>query len=643
VVDAYKNVEVIADNLADVQTDYELLSAALATASQSSSRNRSVTILDAQKTAMGWGDKRDQAQTSSDYAKGLKQLLNIERDNFKTFADSTEIGGTKVISLTGTDDYGTRTYKGADLQAATAAASEGHKDVPGDEDGKELADISASKDVAPSAQDASNQDPAEDGTGGKCDNPTSWLDAAVDTLISPVPDKAAMSEQAYQDAVSARSIGRNVVTLCPLRNSQGGIARGFGIRKVYAGGDCGYIVVLNYLVNMMVNNSPIYVRLPQELKTIVEAALPLVTGDGTDKDPIKFRYNAETGDRNVIGELRTYLRAEVGAKMPEDASEYMEQEEISKLAEIMGTTICVWEGDAPDEGALKDWRYFDDLSASGILNVDIRDPLRTELTQKEKLTLIPMLMASSGSLAVNNPSGGAHLDIVVPLRPSAPVFDVSAYNAVDPSVLASAAGPAQDEEANEEDADEEDADEEDANEEDANEGKAQGPGTSADQASADQTSAINPNVPQPPTVKPPAVPLGAPPDTEEPPSQGPLSKAADAVGSAATKVASAFSSGSVKTTTVATPEGNGTRVTVTIHIPDGSMHDVHGPGGNSVDTTVANVMSSMGDSTASSTPSPQPELKPKPDSRPMTRKPRRVSFAPGTKPKGGRRTRRARS
>jgi hypothetical protein len=391
------------------------------------------------------------------------------------------------------------------------------------------------------------------------------------------------------DIMAKRSIGREVVELCSF-SSNGDVTEGFERTKVFAGGDCGHIATMLYLQEQLKENTFIYNRLPDELKDIIIKTV--LVGDGTQESPIKIA-SKNTG----IIEFRAFLRKDL--KLPNDANNFMEDMELSKLAKIMGNTIAVWQGETNNKNGLdvNNWRYFDDLGANGILTLKPKD-IPDNIPK-------PLMLVMSGELSTGI-TADSHFDYVKVKDDNSRVFKLNnqleePFNSVNPEDVIQPDEKKEDEEKDEdgdkEDDEEKDEDDDKEKEEEEkddddevneegkydNEEPNEGKYDDEEDEEKDDDDEVNEEGKY---------------DNEEP-NEGKYDedededKKVDEGDKVAPKPIAKPSTKTVTTTTTTTPVKGGTNITVKIYIPDGAIYDVSGPGGNNFDSMIKGLTSSI--------------------------------------------------
>ena len=596
VENSYNSLHSSIEELVKLQTNYENIAQAMVLSHVNTGQNET-SLIGSQDTVINFEIDNLDKNLLSRYQNTISSILDSELEDFSKYVDNLEsLPGTEIKLIIKLNDK-------VEFSGGSNGSQYKYKSISQDDIKKAIKDVSKTKKSADANQDANddaNSD-ANDEVLNKdnssideisknayiCENNKSWVDVGKKTIIEPMPNPDVENKA---EIMKKRSIGREVVELCSF-SSNGDVTEGFERTKVFAGGDCGHIATMLYLQEQLKENTFIYNRLPVELKEIITKTV--LVGDGTQESPIKI-----ASENTGIIEFRAFLRKDL--KLPEDANNFMEDVELSKLAKIMGNTIAVWQGETTNQNNLdvNSWRYFDNLGASGILTLkpnDIPDnipkplmlvmsgELSSGITANSHFDYVKVKDDNSRVFKLNNqleePFNSVNLEDVIRPEPVEGKYDegyidnyatpvdnkgnatpvrIPVYN-----INRKHEGKYNDESDNESDDD--------------------AAATAAAAAAAAATDAATP-------LATPVADDDGDEDAVNTPKNPNEEKAGDEV--APNPIANT-SAKTVTTTTTTTPVKGGTNVTVKIYIPDGAIYDVSGPGGNNFDSMIKGLTSSI--------------------------------------------------
>ena len=596
VENSYNSLHSSIEELVKLQTNYENIAQAMVLSHVNTGQNET-SLIGSQDTVINFEIDNLDKNLLSRYQNTISSILDSELEDFSKYVDNLEsLPGTENKLIIKLNDK-------VEFSGGSNGSQYKYKSISQDDIKKAIKDVSKTKKSADANQDANddaNSD-ANDEVLNKdnssideisknayiCENNKSWVDVGKKTIIEPMPNPDVENKA---EIMKKRSIGREVVELCSF-SSNGDVTEGFERTKVFAGGDCGHIATMLYLQEQLKENTFIYNRLPVELKEIITKTV--LVGDGTQESPIKI-----ASENTGIIEFRAFLRKDL--KLPEDANNFMEDVELSKLAKIMGNTIAVWQGETTNQNNLdvNSWRYFDNLGASGILTLkpnDIPDnipkplmlvmsgELSSGITANSHFDYVKVKDDNSRVFKLNNqleePFNSVNLEDVIRPEPVEGKYDegyidnyatpvdnkgnatpvrIPVYN-----INRKHEGKYNDESDNESDDD--------------------AAATAAAAAAAAATDAATP-------LATPVADDDGDEDAVNTPKNPNEEKAGDEV--APNPIANT-SAKTVTTTTTTTPVKGGTNVTVKIYIPDGAIYDVSGPGGNNFDSMIKGLTSSI--------------------------------------------------
>ena len=615
VENSYNSLHSSIEELVKLQTNYENIAQAMVLSHVNTGRNET-SLIGSQDTVINFEIDNLDKNLLSRYQNTISSILDSELEDFSKYVDNLEsLPGTKIKLIIKLNDE-------VEFSGGSNGTQYKYKSISQDAIKKAIKDVSKTKKSADANQDAEanandDDDDANDDDEGEgdanandddddgvlnkdnssideisknayiCENNKSWVDVGKKTIIEPMPNPDVENKA---EIMKKRSIGREVVELCSF-SSNGNVTEGFERTKVFAGGDCGHIASILYLQEQLKGNTFIYNRLPVELKEII--AKTVLVGDGTQENPIKI-----ASENTGIIEFRAFLRKDL--KLPEDANNFMEDVELSKLAKIMGNTIAVWQGETTNKNNLdvNSWRYFDNLGASGILTLkpnDIPDNIPK-----------PFMLVMSGELS-SGITSNSHFDYVKVKDDNSRVFKLNnqleePFNSVnheDVNRPEPVEGKSNDESDDESDNDaaatplatpvaDDDADDDKRKPE---EGKYEvednttlydGDEEEEKKKEGEEEGDDNATTPPPPPV---ATPVADDDDDEGDDDKGDDDEKPKPIANTSAKT--------VTTTTTTTPVKGGTNVTVKIYIPDGAIYDVSGPGGNNFDSMIKGLTSSI--------------------------------------------------
>jgi hypothetical protein len=600
VENSYNSLHSSIEELVKLQTNYENIAQAMVLSHVNTGQNET-TLIGSQDTVINFEIDNLDKNLLSRYQNTISSILDSELEDFSKYVDNLEsLPGTEIKLIIKLNDN-------VEFSGGSNGSQYKYKSISQDDIKKAIKDVSKTKKSADANQDAdananddANQDAeanadANDNANDEvlnkdnssideisknayiCENNKSWVDVGKKTIIEPMPNPDVENKA---EIMKKRSIGREVVELCSF-SSNGDVTEGFERTKVFAGGDCGHIATMLYLQEQLKENTFIYNRLPVELKEIITKTV--LVGDGTQESPIKI-----ASENTGIIEFRAFLRKDL--KLPEDANNFMEDVELSKLANIMGNTIAVWQGETTNQNNLdvNSWRYFDNLGASGILTLkpnDIPDNIPK-----------PFMLVMSGELS-SGITSNSHFDYVKVKDDNSRVFKLNnqleePFNSVNhedvnrpepvegkydegyiDNYTTPVATPVAD--------DDKRKPEEGKYEVEDNTTLYDGDDEEEKKKEEKEEEEGDDNATPPPPV--------ATPDDDD--DEGDDDKGDD--DDEKPKPIANTSAKTVTTTTTTTPVKGGTNVTVKIYIPDGAIYDVSGPGGNNFDSMIKGLTSSI--------------------------------------------------
>jgi hypothetical protein len=600
VENSYNSLHSSIEELVKLQTNYENIAQAMVLSHVNTGQNET-TLIGSQDTVINFEIDNLDKNLLSRYQNTISSILDSELEDFSKYVDNLEsLPGTEIKLIIKLNDN-------VEFSGGSNGSQYKYKSISQDDIKKAIKDVSKTKKSADANQDAdananddANQDAeanadANDNANDEvlnkdnssideisknayiCENNKSWVDVGKKTIIEPMPNPDVENKA---EIMKKRSIGREVVELCSF-SSNGDVTEGFERTKVFAGGDCGHIATMLYLQEQLKENTFIYNRLPVELKEIITKTV--LVGDGTQESPIKI-----ASENTGIIEFRAFLRKDL--KLPEDANNFMEDVELSKLANIMGNTIAVWQGETTNQNNLdvNSWRYFDNLGASGILTLkpnDIPDNIPK-----------PFMLVMSGELS-SGITSNSHFDYVKVKDDNSRVFKLNnqleePFNSVNhedvnrpepvegkydegyiDNYTTPVATPVAD--------DDKRKPEEGKYEVEDNTTLYDGDDEEEKKKEEKEEEEGDDNATPPP-------PVVTPDDDDD---EGDDDKGDD--DDEKPKPIANTSAKTVTTTTTTTPVKGGTNVTVKIYIPDGAIYDVSGPGGNNFDSMIKGLTSSI--------------------------------------------------
>jgi hypothetical protein len=601
VENSYNSLHSSIEELVKLQTNYENIAQAMVLSHVNTGQNET-TLIGSQDTVINFEIDNLDKNLLSRYQNTISSILDSELEDFSKYVDNLEsLPGTEIKLIIKLNDN-------VEFSGGSNGSQYKYKSISQDDIKKAIKDVSKTKKSADANQDAdananddANQDAeanadANDNANDEvlnkdnssideisknayiCENNKSWVDVGKKTIIEPMPNPDVENKA---EIMKKRSIGREVVELCSF-SSNGDVTEGFERTKVFAGGDCGHIATMLYLQEQLKENTFIYNRLPVELKEIITKTV--LVGDGTQESPIKI-----ASENTGIIEFRAFLRKDL--KLPEDANNFMEDVELSKLANIMGNTIAVWQGETTNQNNLdvNSWRYFDNLGASGILTLkpnDIPDNIPK-----------PFMLVMSGELS-SGITSNSHFDYVKVKDDNSRVFKLNnqleePFNSVNhedvnrpepvegkydegyiDNYTTPVATPVAD--------DDKRKPEEGKYEVEDNTTLYDGDDEEEKKKEEKEEEEGDDNATPPP-------PVATPDDDDD--DEGDDDKGDD--DDEKPKPIANTSAKTVTTTTTTTPVKGGTNVTVKIYIPDGAIYDVSGPGGNNFDSMIKGLTSSI--------------------------------------------------